>query len=213
MSQPQESPQKDLSTPPHADQGPLKTPTEQQLLFLQAWIDTRMSIDRSLLTLSAGGLALIAGIISARSDALPIGQLWLLGPATFLFLATLIVVLEIFRRNAVHIEKAASGQPAPDARLSLLDKLARSFFCVAALLTVCSVYQPHLHQLLSPHHTMIEDHRPTTSPPDPSVGTPSEERSLNGIGNVIPSPNSTEQSSEASSSDKSSGATESSKGN
>lgn len=198
MSQTQEA----LATPPHADQSPLKPPTEQQLLFLQAWIDTRMSIDRSLLTLSAGGLALLAGIISTRSDPLPTGQLWLLGLATLFFLATLVVVLEIFRRNAIHIEESASGKSAPDAQLGRLDKLARACFCVAALLTVCSVYQPHFHRLLSPHYPMTQDHRPTTYSPDPSVGTPSEERSLNGIGNVIPSPSSTQQSSEESSSGK-----------
>lgn len=40
-------------------------PNERSLL-VQAWIDNRMERDRTLISLSAGGLALLAGILTAK---------------------------------------------------------------------------------------------------------------------------------------------------
>src|SRR5437660_5580640 len=69
-----------------------------------AWFNTQLERDRSLLTLSAGGIALLfTPLATARTSSATNFVCYLL--AIVCFLTCVVTVLWIFRRNAFHIEQ------------------------------------------------------------------------------------------------------------
>lgn len=102
---------------------------------VEAWLGTSLEHDKSLLTLSAGGIGLLitllstVGLHSAESMILYI-------VALFAFFCCLITVLWIFKRNRSHLEEAIrGGKTVTDRGLAALDTVAIASFLFGAVLS------------------------------------------------------------------------------
>jgi uncharacterized membrane protein len=101
---------------------------------LAAWFATRLEHDKSLLTLSAGGIGLLitlvstVGIHSAESLILYI-------LAFIAFVVCLAAVLWIFKRNSTHIEDVVTRRVRNDPWLTVLDNVAISAFLAGVILS------------------------------------------------------------------------------
>ena len=106
---------------------------------VQAWYATAMEYDRSLVTLSAAAIGLIAGLATAgTSEVSPLQATAITGALAF-FCITLACALSVFRLNKVYLQDMVNPGTAyrsPSAALYALDWTAMASFLVAALLTI-----------------------------------------------------------------------------
>lgn len=142
---------------------------------VNAWINTSLEQDKSLLTLSAGGIGLLIALLTTIGIA-EVALLVLYVLAIVAFSVCLIFVLYIFSRNRKHVEKVLAGNPAADPSLGTADYAAMAAFLAGALLTgiigitmAVSVYQSKKEQ------KMAEESKP-------AVTTGTVNRSFNNLG-------------------------------
>lgn len=102
---------------------------------VNAWFNTSLEHDKSLLALSAGGIGLLltllttVGLSSAEALVLYIG-------AITSFVVALVSILVIFRHNRTHIEDILSGNPTSNGPLlTKLDATALWAFAIGVLFT------------------------------------------------------------------------------
>ena len=76
---------------------------------VEAWFNTRIEHDKSLLTLSAGGIGLLITLLTTVG-ASSIQILLLYGFAILFFLVCIISVLIIFKRNSDHLVNVVQGK-------------------------------------------------------------------------------------------------------
>lgn len=102
---------------------------------VNAWFNTSLEHDKSLFTLSAGGIGLLltllttVGLSSAEALILYIG-------AIVSFVVALVAILVVFRRNRTHIEDILSGKSTSnDSLLTKLDAMALWAFGIGVLFT------------------------------------------------------------------------------
>jgi hypothetical protein len=128
---------------------------------ISAWYASAFERDKSLLTLSAGGIGLLmtlvrtSGISSIESLMLHIG-------AIISFLICLICTLTTFEKNKSHIEQIVNDKN-PDDSLKLLDKVAHWSFGIAIIFsTVIGIssainsYTTRVTQMANEHNKQIE---------------------------------------------------------
>lgn len=101
---------------------------------VNAWFGTRLEHDRSLLTLSAGGVGLLVTLLSTVGIH-SVESLILYIVALISFLICLSVVLCIFKRNAAYLQAVINGSNDSDPLLGILDTAAISSFVLGALLS------------------------------------------------------------------------------
>lgn len=95
--------------------------------LLTAWVQSRMERDRTLITLSSGGVGLLLTLSSTLGvDNLYAFLLYCLGFCSFA--VTIISCLTIFHRNSRHLEKVITGPRTPDPSLDRLDRLTETSF-------------------------------------------------------------------------------------
>jgi ABC-type multidrug transport system permease subunit len=75
--------------------------------FLTAWVENRMEVDKQLLTLSSLAVGLLMMFYDKLKDTTEL-TLWLIAGA--LFIATIILVLFVFRNNTKYIECLISNE-------------------------------------------------------------------------------------------------------
>jgi hypothetical protein len=115
------------------DQGqPASGPDPKQVEWyaanLEAWFATRLERDKSLLTLSAGGIGLLITLVSTVGIQ-SLESLILFVLALLAFIACLASVLWIFQRNSSHIHDVVNNPKATnDSVLAGLDTAAVSTF-------------------------------------------------------------------------------------
>jgi len=98
--------------------------------LVNAWIETKMEKDKSILSLSSGGIALLVGLLST----IGIVYLWelvLYSLAIIAFIGSIISVLIVFRRNSIHIEDVIKDNKDYDKSLGFLDRLIPFLFIIA----------------------------------------------------------------------------------
>lgn len=114
------------------DNSQTHTPEERATLR-QAWVDTRMEKDKTLLTLSAGGVGLLVTLLTgfgARSS-LQLGMFALSGVA---FLIAMLTAVVVFERNAKHIEDVLNGASVgDDSMLVRLDVILMGAFLLGVV--------------------------------------------------------------------------------
>lgn len=120
--------------------------------LIGAWISTKMERDRTLLALSAGGLAVLAGLLTAFRVRTSCG-LVLYSLAAFSFLVSIVAGILIYERNAVYLRREAKafladGPPAGhDTLLAFLDYTLMASFVLGVVLTfiiaLLSACSPH----------------------------------------------------------------------
>ncbi|MCK4752667.1 MAG: hypothetical protein KAS75_04410 [Planctomycetes bacterium] len=100
---------------------------EYYAALVNAWIQTKMDHDKVLITLSAGGIALLVSLLSTVG----VKQYWELGLyilAALCFLVTIVACIFILERNSKHIENVLAKKATEDYLLSRLDGVSRLFF-------------------------------------------------------------------------------------
>lgn len=144
-----------------------------------AWINTALEHDKSLMTLSAGGIGLLVTLLSTVG----VGNVILLVlyiAAMLAFLVCVVGVLGVFRRNQTHIKQVVDGKDDPDPVLHALDAAARASFGIGAILTtIIGISTAALSYTSS--EARMSNERVTRE------GTVDLGRSLNNIGSLRPS--------------------------
>lgn len=102
---------------------------------VEAWIETRMEKDKTLLTLATAGLGLVTTLLTTVGPA-DWYQLWLYGFAGLAFICTIAAAILIFHRNSGHLEDVIQrGVTGDDKLLVKLDFLVGLSFGVGVILT------------------------------------------------------------------------------
>lgn len=158
-----------------------------------AWLNTRFEHDKSLLTLSAGGIGLLITVALATGFK-SVAALAIYCAALFSFVACLACVLWIFRRNAVHLENVVRGSGEDDTLLSLLDKIAVAAFMCGVLLSSMLGVSAAVDSFIDKKEKEMSDQKKQSGVPTfDSVNGVNQmypqllEKSLNGINNMRPS--------------------------
>lgn len=114
--------------------------------LLNAWIATRMEKDRTVVTLSAGGVALLVTLLTATS--LDTGLELALTIVSFLgFLAAIFSGITVLRRDADHLERLLRERTSSDPRLRQLDRLLFWGFTVGVVSAVATGIMEGLRKL------------------------------------------------------------------
>ena len=143
-----------------------------------AWVNTALEHDKSLLTLSAGGIGLLVTLLSTVGVS-NVVLLVLYIAAMLAFLACVVGVLGVFRRNQTHIKQVVDGKDDPDPVLHALDAAARASFGIGAILTtIIGISTAALSYTAS--EARMSNERVTRE------GTVDLGRSLNNIGSLRP---------------------------
>jgi len=148
-----------------------------------AWYNTSLEHDKSLFTLSAGGIGLLITLI--RTVGIQSAETLILYIAAMVsFLICLLSVLVIFKKNRTHIEQVFQGQTAPDQNLEMLDNVAIMSFGIAVLFSAVIGISSAINSYTIKAKHMAND----VSKTDQSV--PLRE-SFNGVSNLQQSPDCT----------------------
>lgn len=99
---------------------------------VNAWVNTRFEHDKSLLTLSAGGVGLLITLLTNNSiSSIELFVFYIL--ALLSFVVCLGALLWIFKRNAMHLENVVQDIEASDSLLKGLDTIAIVSFLMAVV--------------------------------------------------------------------------------
>lgn len=129
-----------LGTEPAAttpDSAEPKTPEywedpDYQRLFTELSFNAGLETDRQLLTLSSAGLALLVGLLSAKTiDSPLLTILFALSGGGFIF--AIYTLIEILDRNKAHINKVAVGGDPSCPLLAHLESRAKRAFLLSAV--------------------------------------------------------------------------------
>lgn len=100
-----------------------------------AWLNTKMEKDKSLLTLSVGGVGFLVTLLTAigvRST----NVFWLYYLAFLSFLISIISVIFIFGYNAKHLEKVLEGKTKYACLLRVLDRTVICSFILGVIFSL-----------------------------------------------------------------------------
>ena len=146
---------------------------------VDAWFSTALEHDKSILTLSAGGIGLLitllttVGISSAEALVLYVA-------AILSFLTALIAVLVVYRRNRAHIEQVISKKSVEkDPVLTRADAVVLWSFALGVLFTAVIGIGSAARSYVSQEKKVTNDSTKTSQP------APLKE-SFNGVSNLQP---------------------------
>jgi hypothetical protein len=160
---------------------------------VNAWLGTSLEHDRSLITLSAGGIGLLITLLSTVGLH-SVESLILYIMALIAFTTCLTAVLWIFKRNRAHLEHAIHGDnTVTDPLLTVLDTVAIVSFLFGAVLAATIGVAAAVHSFETREMLMSQDkdrHMANDSingilnvrPIDPLS------KSFNGVTNMKPAP-------------------------
>lgn len=103
--------------------------------MVSAWINTRIEKDKQLLTLSVTAIGVLVTLLRTLGVS-NFTQLLLFSFALLSFLITVISIICILDRNALHIEKILKENQTQDKWLEFLDKIAAISFVFGIILVV-----------------------------------------------------------------------------
>ena len=149
--------------------------------LVSAWVQTQVERDKTLASLSAGGIGLLVTILSIVG----VRYRWqiLLYCCAFLFFAVVIVAsVVIFDRNSKHIEDVIKNKVSQDYVLKRLDKLSLCSFILAALFSIAIGVVAAVDKLDEKGGAKMSDEKKTEN----TVPQVTVKKSLEGIGNLNP---------------------------
>lgn len=130
--------------------------TEFYSATVNAWFNTRFEHDKSLLTLSAGGIGLLITLIStigiSSRTTLALYTLSIIS-----FITSLCVLLWIFKRNAKHLEDIVSNTATSDKFLQNLDSIAIYSFILGIILAFALGFITALNKLNEKEDAMSQN--------------------------------------------------------
>ena len=152
-------------------------------VLLNAWIETRMERDKTLVTLSAAAIGLLVTILTTVG----VKHLWeipLFAVAVVSFLVTIWSSLIIYQLNSKHLEDAIRGSSERDPRLEKYDKRSIRAFIVGAIAALLIGISSASYQLINPEANAMSDQQSSKN-----TGKPTTLReSVNGVTNLNPNP-------------------------
>ncbi|CBL45539.1 Conserved hypothetical protein [gamma proteobacterium HdN1] len=123
---------------------------------VEAWISTSLELDKSLLALSSGGIALIITFIS--TVGLKTVEMAVMSICAILsFLVCVVSVLYIFRKNKDHLKKSIQGVEVSDPSLAFADKIAAYSFGLAAILSAVIGVSAAINSLVNGRNSVSEE--------------------------------------------------------
>jgi len=143
-----------------------------------AWFNTKLEYDKSLLVLSAGAIGLLITLLTTGSVK-TVTLLFLFSVAILSFVVCLVAVLAIFLRNAKHLESLIAGKNENDSLLGLLDSISIFSFILGVALAAIIGMATAANQVFTTETIMAEKKDTTQS------NVPLRE-SFNGAANVAP---------------------------
>jgi hypothetical protein len=124
---------------------------------VNAWLGTSLEHDRSLITLSAGGIGLLITLLSTVGLH-SVESLILYIMALIAFTTCLTAVLWIFKRNRAHLEHAIHGDnTVTDPLLTVLDTVAIVSFLFGAVLAATIGVAAAVHSFETREMLMSQD--------------------------------------------------------
>jgi hypothetical protein len=160
---------------------------------LGAWYATRLEHDKSLLTLSAGGIGLLITLESTVGIPSLTAMIFA-SLAILAFIACLVAVLLIFKGNSDHLEEVVQAGKGHSPRLAFLDRFAIYAFLVGVILSCVVGFAGAAHSVATKGFGMADDKKTktTTYAADSVNGVhrmkPVDKisKSFNGVGNMAP---------------------------
>lgn len=128
---------------------------------VNAWFNTRFEHDKSLLTLSAGGIGLLITLLST-TGVKSVGALVFYVLALLAFIVCLSTLLWIFRRNAKHLEDVVNEKASSDPFLARLDNVAIWSFLFGVLFSSIVSISTAFNSYQEKESKMAEDKAKTT---------------------------------------------------
>ncbi len=124
-----------MSEPSQTAEVPQRSESKEELnnMLLEKWIDISIETDRQLLTLSTGGIGLIAAFITTKGVG-SFGQMSLLILACLFFLVTLTCTFFILHLNKKHIACVMAGESSSNSLLGFLDRASVISFSIGVIL-------------------------------------------------------------------------------
>jgi len=156
---------------------------------LLGWLNTKLEYDKSILTLSAGGIGLLVTLITTKGVG-SLTSLVLVISSLVFFLFSLISVLFIFSRNAKHIEDVMIKNVVSDKILSVLDKFSVICLGTAISLSCALGVSTAIDSLKEKEKKMAED----KVEQQVSVSAQRFQNSVNGISKLRPTDTDTTRS-------------------
>lgn len=160
---------------------------------VNAWFNTKLEYDKSLLVLSAGAIGLLITLLTTTS----VGSSTLLCifvVAIVCFLLCIIFILFIFTWNAKHLEELIQGNIRNSKILFFLDKLSVFSFIIGIIFASIFSYVAAENRVNSMEKSMSEKKESNQSISKESFDGASnlypkiiEKKSFNGAQNLIPS--------------------------
>ncbi len=131
---------------------------------VNAWYNTSLERDKSVLTLSAGGIGLLLTLLSAIKGCVCLLVCYV--TAILCFLVSLVAVLLIFQHNRTHIEQTlAKTAPKSDPWLEKLDFAAMSAFGAGAAFTAIIGISVAIGSFLKKESSVTNETKNLTSAP------------------------------------------------
>lgn len=159
---------------------------------VNAWFNTKLEYDKSLLVLSAGAIGLLITLLTTTSVSSTILLVFFVA-AIFWFLLCIISILAIFSWNAKHLEELIAGKETNNTILVFLDNLSIFAFIVGVILASIFSYIAAENKVNSMVKPMSEKKESNQSIARESYNGARnlapreiERRSFNGAQNLVP---------------------------
>jgi hypothetical protein len=117
--------------------------------IVNAWIQTRMELDRTLIYISSAGIGFLITLL-ANKEGINTTDFLVFLAAFIAFFIVIILCVAIFHRNATHLEALLQNDKAKDRWLDALDCAAKGFFILALFCTLLIgvlTYSNQLYQI------------------------------------------------------------------
>ena len=159
--------------------------------LVNAWIQSRMEVDKTLIIISSAGIGFLVTIITTLGISNTAEFLIFIGAfvSFFIVIVTCIIVLD---KNPKYIKSILYKEDNKESKLDRYDKLAKSFFIVALVFTLMIGANYGLKQILNNGGTTMSDES-KKRPLDESLAglknlDPSsiKKKSLNGLDQLNP---------------------------
>ena len=149
--------------------------------LIEAWLGTRMEKDKSLLMVSAGGIGVLITLLTTTGvHSRLVG--FLFAVALVSFLASIIIAISIFGRNANYIHCLINNKSAEDRDLRWMDKLMFWSFLLGVLLSILIGTFSGIIRFQNQEATMNRE-----SQVNSNAAPPVEKRSYSGLSELRPS--------------------------
>jgi hypothetical protein len=174
--------------------------------IVDAFIDSSMERDRSLLTLSSAGIALDVTLMTTVGVHSTF-ELILYILSVLLFGSAIIFILHVFKLNKEYLLRLASGEKADDPKLKKADNAIYALFVSGIILLFAVALSSAVYQLNhKENHTMSSEEKKSKRL-DESLDNLSKlgpedidaKKSLNGLSQLKPKPDSSDQKPDSSS--------------